>query len=251
MARWIRQSRNALRFASVLCRAAIAASGHEEWSLADRQKWLHHYSPEALKAFPVIVQVQGEIPASGLVVSNHLSYVDILTLSSVFPCVFVSKDDVAGWPFVGWLCRVAGTIFVDRRSRQDTYRVNDLIGDVLRGGSRVVIFPEGTSSDGSSVLPFHSSLLQPAIDAHASITPLHISYYVNDGDAMTDICYWGKMVFVPHLWHMLGTRGVTAVVRVGEPQRFADRKTAAMESRRAILSLAAGASMRNDVASYM
>ena len=200
--------------------------------------WLHRNSPKALKAFAVEVQVHGNPPTSGLVVSNHLSYLDILTISSVFPCAFVSKDDVRRWPFVGWLCSVAGTIFVNRRSRGDTVRVNDLVISRLQSGSMVVVFPEGTSSDGDSVLPFHSSLLQPAIDAQVPVTPLHISYRVIGGDAATDVCYWGKMVFVPHLWHMLGTKGIKSVVRVGPSQYFSDRKTAARESRDAVLALA-------------
>jgi 1-acyl-sn-glycerol-3-phosphate acyltransferase len=237
MTRWIRQCRKAFRFSTVLTRAAITCSAHKSWSNADREHWLHLYAPQALKAFGVRVQVHGTVPVSGLIVSNHLSYLDILTLSSVLPCSFVSKDDVDRWPFVGWLCRVAGTIFIDRRSRLDTYRVNDLVGERLKSGSPVVVFPEGTSSDGSTVLPFHSSLLQPAINVKVPITPLCISYQVEDGDAASEVCYWGKMVFLPHLWHMLGTRRIEATVQIGEAQLFSDRKTAAFESRRAILAL--------------
>lgn len=238
MMRWLRQCRNAIRFKWVLLRAASAAAfQHQKWSNAEREDWLHQYSPDVLKAFGVEVTTYGVAPASGLVVSNHLSYLDILTLSAVFSCSFVSKDDVERWPLVGWLCLVAGTIFLDRRSRGDTVRVNDLVIRRLLEGSPVVVFPEGTSTDGSAILPFKSSLLQPAIDARVSITPLHISYSVEEGDAATEVCYWGNMVFLPHLWHMLGTKGIKATVHIGAPQYFADRKSAAMGSREAVVAM--------------
>jgi 1-acyl-sn-glycerol-3-phosphate acyltransferase len=105
-----------------------------------------------------------------LLVANHLSYLDIVLLSSLTPCVFVAKNEVKDWPVFGWFARLAGTVFVDRNDRRDAARANELIRSALREGALVVLFPEGTSSNGSTVLPFKSSLLQAAIGERVPFT---------------------------------------------------------------------------------
>ena len=108
------------------------------------------------------------MPSSGLLVSNHLSYLDIVVLSSIRPCVFVAKRDVARWPLFGWLAHAAGTIFVDRERRFSTEFVNG-IHEAIAAGLPVVLFPEGTSSDGSTVLPFKSALLESAVQLRSPV----------------------------------------------------------------------------------
>src|SRR5437773_7774078 len=109
------------------------------------------------------------MPLSGLLVCNHLSYLDIVVLSSIRPCIFVAKRDVRAWPLFGWLARAAGTIFVERNCRSAAAHEVARISSAIESGLLVVLFPEGTSSDGATVLPFKSSLLQAAISARCPI----------------------------------------------------------------------------------
>lgn len=181
---------------------------------------------------------EGEIPTGGLIASNHLSYIDVLVLSSVAPCAFVSKSEVADWPLVGRLTRIAGTIYLKRESRKDARRVNRLLENRLSTGQLVVVFPEGTSTDGASVLTFRPSLFQSAIDSAAKVIPTAISYSASNADPATDVCYWGAMTFATHLWKLFGIDHIQAHIRFGKAGTYVNRKIAARESRQIVLRLA-------------
>jgi lyso-ornithine lipid O-acyltransferase len=197
-------------------------------SPGERAEWLHRWCKKGLPRFGIDVVPNGAPPASGLLVANHLSYLDILVFSALAPCVFVSKHEVAGWPVFGWMSHMAGTIFVDRTRRTQALATQDEIEARLRAGLLVVLFPEATSSDGSTVLPFRSSLFQAAIAASAGISAAHISYHASDGEPETDVCYWGEMTLAPHVVKLFSIERVTAHVRFGErAQHFRDRKEAA------------------------
>jgi 1-acyl-sn-glycerol-3-phosphate acyltransferase len=109
--------------------------------------------------------------------------------------VFVAKSEVKSWPVIGWLTQLGGTLFVDRGRRTHVSRVNDAIQAVLEQGALVVLFPEGTSSDGRTVLPFKSSLLEPAAQSAHPISVSAIQYSIEDGDAGAEVCYWGSHTF--------------------------------------------------------
>src|SRR6185437_308568 len=128
----------------------------------ERALWLQHCSRRILRIFKTQITASGTIPAKGLLVSNHLSYVDILIISSITPAIFVAKREVSGWPVFGPLARMGGTLFVDRGRRTLVGKTTDEIQSALDQGALVVLFPEGTSSNGQTVLPFKSSLLEPA-----------------------------------------------------------------------------------------
>ena len=132
------------------------------------------------------------------------------------PCVFVSKAEVEEWPVIGRYARWAGAVFVRRHDRADAVRANASVGDSLHNGVPVVLFPEGTTTDGQRILRFHSTMLQPAIDAAAPITPCAIRYELDDGDVGREVCWWGDMTLAPHLWNMLGKRTIRARVIFGE-----------------------------------
>lgn len=203
-----------------------------------RAKWLHRHSRRAVKIFGMESHVAGPAPAAGLLVSNHLGYLDILLLASLTPLVFVSKRDVKFWPLVGWLAQMGGTLFVDRARRMQVVRINEQIQTALDGGALVVLFPEGTSSNGETVLPFKSPLLEPAAQPAQPLSICAIQYTVEDGDAARDVCYWGDDTFFPHLLNLLGKRGVRASVRFAPAARTgADRKQLAIQLREAILKL--------------
>jgi len=204
----------------------------------DRAKWLHYWCQTALRRLNVAVRQDGLFPTTGLIVSNHLSYLDIMVFSSLAPCAFVSKREVRSWPLFGLAAKLSGTVFVDRTRVTDTHRVADELAQALSSGVPCVLFPEGTSSDGSGVLPFRSPLLEAAVRSSQPISPAYIRYSGEHTDVAQEICYWGDMTFVPHLFRMLSKRGVRADVRFApESHHFDDRKVAAVRAREIVLAL--------------
>jgi lyso-ornithine lipid O-acyltransferase len=178
-------------------------------SARDRARWLQRGSRRTLRALNVEMQTSGRIPAGGLLVSNHLSYLDILVLSAITSCAFVSKSEVRKWPVFGWFALLAGTVFVNRESRQDVARSAEELRDALREDRLVVLFPEGTSSDGRTVLPFKSALLAPAEAPDLSLSVAFIHYHLADGSVADEVCYWRDMTLAPHLLNLLGKRAVS------------------------------------------
>lgn len=172
-----------------------------------------------------------------LLVSNHLSYLDVLLFASRMKCVFVARGDLAHWRFVGALCRAADTIFINRQSRMDVARVNLLIKQVLDDGRSVVLFAEGTSSRGDRVHPFKSSLLEQAARASFAVSYAAIGYRTlqDESPAHLSVCWWGDMTFVKHLIGILYLTKVDATVTFGVEQiRNHDRKVLAERLCRAV-----------------
>lgn len=203
-----------------------------------RAAWMHRCARRHLKIFGCVPKIFGEIPARGLLVSNHLSYFDILLIGSVTPAVFVSKADVRGWPLIGWLTKLSGTVFIERARRSHVGAVNREIESALADDLLVVVFPEGTSSNGETVLPFRSSLLEPVLRGGQEIHVSRIRYELTDGDASNEVCYWGDHSFFPHLLNLLGNKSVQAQLRFGSFQRQTDdRKELAAQLHAAVASL--------------
>jgi 1-acyl-sn-glycerol-3-phosphate acyltransferase len=204
--------------------------------LERRAEWMQWMSGRFLAMLGCKVHVTGQIPRRGLVASNHLGYVDILVIGSVCPCVFVAKSDVRGWPVFGLLARLAGTVFVRRKAPADAARQVQTLGSVLRGGHPMVLFPEGTSSGGESVLPFRSSLLQAAIANDLVMIPAAIHYRVDQPALVErDIALWGDMKLPVHLWNLLGIRSFEALLAFGEPlSPNSDRKEACRQLHQAV-----------------
>jgi len=186
-------------------------------SRAECAEWLHESCPRGLAAIAVQLSTTGQFPSSGLMVSNHLSYLDILALSAAVPCVFVSKAEVERWPIIGRYARWAGCVFVRRHDKGDAARANVSVAEALKNGVPVVLFPEGTTTDGHRVLRFHSTMLQPAIDAGALVTPCAIGYELDDGDVGREVCWWGDMDLLPHVWNLVGKKVIRARIAFGEP----------------------------------
>lgn len=207
---------------------------------AARAAWLQRSARRHLQLFGFQAEVSGPVPAKGLIVSNHLSYLDILVLSSVTPAVFVSKADVRRWPVFGWLSMLGGTLYIERERRTHVGVVNREIASALADGVPVVVFPEGTSSDGKTILPFRSSLLEPAAGGSQPIATSWIHYTLGDGDAGQEICYWGNHTFFPHLLNLLDKRQISAKVCFGKFERTTDdRKELAKQLQAAVEKLKA------------
>lgn len=210
--------------------AVQAALGR--WTKTARARVLQKWSARLLSSIGVTIEVNGSLPEPGLIVSNHLSYLDILVFSAVANCVFISKREVKSWPAIGWISSFSGTIYIDRTRRTETHAIQSEMQSALSNGTRLVLFPEGTSSDGSQVMHFHSSLFQPALDVGARITAAAISYSISGGDAAREACYWGDMTLLPHLLNLLTKESVHATVKFSQQHlQFSDRKQAARTMR--------------------
>jgi 1-acyl-sn-glycerol-3-phosphate acyltransferase len=208
--------------------------------LSERTRWLQRSSRRALRVFDVQIVAHGPRPSSGLLVSNHLSYLDILVLATLVPSVFVSKSEIKNWPVFGWFGRLAGTLFVERARRSDVGRMSAEIRTVLSGGHVVVLFPEGTSWNGRELLPFKSSLLEPIVGSSHPLSIAGIGYALTDGLVENDVCYWGDMTFFPHLVRLMSRKQVRVRVRFAAiNERAAERKELARHLHATVLQLLA------------
>lgn len=214
-----RRLRRLFRFAAAVWRSQAEFQRSQRsgpLSINGRVRLLQGWCRDGLAALGVQVTVEGIPPSSGLVASNHLGYLDILVYSSIVPTAFVSKAEVRRWPFIGRFAEYAGAIFVLREDRASLQSVNQQIAEHLKSGIAVVLFPEGTTTDGSHVLRFHSSMLQPAIDAAVPVIPCAISYEVSEGSE-NEVAWWGDMTLGPHAWNLAAKPSIRASVAFGEP----------------------------------
>jgi 1-acyl-sn-glycerol-3-phosphate acyltransferase len=205
-----------------------------------RAAWLHRACIRHIKIYSCTVSFSGPVPKTGLLVSNHLSYLDILVIASITPAVFVSKSEVRQWPVIGWLTSLAGTIFIQRERRTQVGPINHQILATMDAGALIVVFPEGTSTNSEEVLPFRSPLLEPVTKGHHPISVGYLHYELDGGDARNEVCYWGDQSFFPHAVNLLGKKRVRATMRFGTFQRTTDdRKELALQLRKAVLKLKA------------
>ena len=160
-------------------------------------------------------------------VANHLSYLDIIIISAVMPCFFVAKMEIDGWPFFGKAARTGGTIFLDRSSLASANSVAEVMTERLQLPVPVLLFPEGTSTDGAQVLRFHSRLIDPATTVGAPITTAAIRYVIDGGVEERELCWYDDESFISHLWKVLGVEGFSAQLKFGEPQIYPHRRVAA------------------------
>lgn len=191
--RWTRITRFALHLLRGL---AISTLLFPLQSPERRKREIEHWSLKALSVLNVRLFLHGKPPVYGLrplmLVANHVSWLDIFAIDAIVPARFVAKAELRSWPFVGWLCARAGTLFIERTRRQDTHRVNARVAELLRRGDVFAVFPEGTTTDGSTVLKFHASLLESAVQADAAVHPVALWYDRSDGTLCTEAAYHGS-----------------------------------------------------------
>lgn len=171
-----------------------------------RNQNFRRWARSSARAIGLEIQVSNHPPEPGsLLIANHLSYIDVIVISSQLDCAFVAKSEVARWPIVGLLCRSMDTIFVDRKLRTDLPRAMQLIQRTLDRGLGVVLFPEGTSSNGHALLPFKTSLLEAAARNEVPVHYARIAYVVPEGETPVEesVCWWGEMTFPDHLFRLL------------------------------------------------
>ena len=230
----------ALAWALLICRLHyIAMRMRGPMTPERRALWLQAACRGVLAVLGIRFTVEGRPARSGLVVSNHLSYLDILIYSAAMPCVFVSKVEVNKWPYFGAAARAGGTIFIDRRSRASAAAVAVEIGERLAHDVPVLVFPEGTSTDGSSVQHFHAGLFEPAIKAQAPVTAAAVRYLIGEGIHERELCWFGDAPFLPHLWKALGAPDFRAAVTFAGGRIYADRRAAANSSHSEVVEMRA------------
>lgn len=200
------------------------------------------WSREMLARLGVRLVVKGTPATRGpvLLVANHISWLDITSLHAARYCRFVSKADVKGWPLIGALASGVGTLFIERESRRDAMRVVHHMADSLRAGDVLAVFPEGTTSDGVHLLPFHANLLQAAITAEVPVQPVALQFLeAHTGQRSLAPCYVGDDTLLGSVWRTVRARGITVQMVFGEPQVALgrDRRTWAADLRDTIEQL--------------
>ncbi|MBC7955466.1 MAG: 1-acyl-sn-glycerol-3-phosphate acyltransferase [Cytophagales bacterium] len=147
-----------------------------------------------------------------LLVSNHISWLDIMAINAVHPTRFVSKADVRAWPLLGWLVANGGTLFIERERKRDALRVVHQIAEALQQGDTIAMFPEGTTGDGLSLLPFHANLLQAAISTDTPVQPIALRYVDADAQPSRAVVWIGDTTLVSSLWTVATAHRMQAFV---------------------------------------
>lgn len=199
----------ATRLALHIAYGLIQAVAFPWFSLSIRRRILQTWSAGLLDIFNVRIDIADDDALRklrhGLIVTNHISWLDVFVLNAVVPMRFVAKSEVRRWPVIGWLCARAQTIFLERGKARSAARINVQMVSLLHSGECLAIFPEGTTTDGRQVAHFHSSLLQPAIDAGALVHPVAIRYQDHDGAHSTAAAYIDELSFGVSMWNILST----------------------------------------------
>ena len=236
----------ALKLAAIFVYATLELIAKQPSTRQQRAEWLHNFCLRALRWMGIAVRWQGSFPERGVVIANHLGYLDVIALAAVHRCVFVGKSEIRHWPLFGWMTTMSGTLYVHRGRGGSARRAKTGMQEVSNAGLPLVFFPEGTCSLGDTVLPFHSGLLSQAIEAGQPITAAHIRYRLtqNNGPnlSLADVCFWDDTLLAIHIFRMLALRGIEVELSFADaPIAFSasatDRKIAAHEARAAVLQL--------------
>ncbi|MBK9347074.1 MAG: 1-acyl-sn-glycerol-3-phosphate acyltransferase [Burkholderiales bacterium] len=197
---------------------------------------------ELLAKLAIKLVVHGQPPLRGpvLLAANHISWLDIVVMHAARHCRFISKADIKHWPIVGTLATAAGTLYIERESRRDAMRVVHHMAESLQQGDVLAVFPEGTTGDGTRLLPFHANLFQAAIAANQPVQPVALRFVDGTTGTMSLApCYVGDDTLLQSLWRTVCTDNLVAEVRFGEPQlaQGRDRRALAADVRRAVQTL--------------
>ncbi len=211
-----------------------------------RAEWLHRFCARSLRRMGIAVRVHGQFPASGAVISNHHSYLDIVVMAAIRPCVFVSKSEVARMPVIGWMTTMSGTVYVERGRGGSALQAGRAVQTAVAEGLPVVFFPEGTTNTGDGLLKFHAGLIGQVVSERIPMTAARIRYRLAEanlpGVTVAEDVHWGTAGLFAHVFRFLSLRGVEADVYFADaPLVFSSdllhRKTAAAEAQAAVARL--------------
>ncbi len=214
------------------------------WSQPRRDAEVQAWARRMLEILGIPLRVEGMPPDTGpvLLVANHLSWLDILVMHAARHCRFVSKAGVRHWPLIGTLATGGGTLYIEREKRRDAMRVVHHMAEGLRAGQIVAVFPEGTTGDGGTLLPFHANLIQAAVSAGAPVQPVGLRYIdAATGAPSAGPAYLGDDTLVGSLWRTVAGPAFEARVRYGVPQlaQGRDRRAWAQDLQAAVDELRA------------
>ncbi len=196
---------------------------------------IQDWSQSILRRLGVNLQVHGQFrPGAKLVVSNHVSWLDIIAINATHPARFVSKTEVAKWPVVGNMVVLAGSIMLDRAKRRDAMRVMGLLTQTLKDGGTAAAFPEGTTGTGREVLPFHGNLLQSAIDADVPVQPVALRYSDARHAISPAAAYVGDTSLAQSLWWVAGATDLTLHLTILPVQQEQQQRRVIHADRRAL-----------------
>jgi 1-acyl-sn-glycerol-3-phosphate acyltransferase len=180
----------------------------------DRERKIQRWSKKLLGICEVKTKIAGGLPVDMhghvMVVSNHVSWLDIFVINSLYPCRFVAKSEIRNWPLIGWLCEKTGTIFIARGRQRDVRRIYENLVESLQQGERIAFFPEGTTAPQGTMLPFHANLFEAPIEASAQVQPCAIRYLNRQGGLDRAADFVDEMSFLQSISAILGARGMTA-----------------------------------------
>lgn len=163
-----------------------------------------------LKCFNIQVLTFGTLPNAytqrTMFIANHISWSDIHALNSIIPVRFIAKLEIKSWPIFGYLVTKSGTLFINRTIRKDAARIVEITTDSLNQSENVCFFPEGTTTDGTHMLPFKSSIIQAAIDANAHLQPVTIYYPQPNGQPNLTMAYAGETSMIESMSQILSLR---------------------------------------------
>ncbi len=190
-----------------------------------RLPWVYHRILCKLLGMTIIIK--GALPPNpALLVANHISWLDIPVLSSVLPLSFIAKHEVSAWPLFGWMAKLQRTVFIDRDRRHATGTKRNEIAARLQNGDSLVLFPEGTSSDGTQVLHFKSSYFGAVERLDIAVVPITLTYLRRP----TFYAWYGDMDLAPHLWAVIKSGPINVQIEFHEALPKSDRKTMAREA---------------------
>ena len=207
-----------------------------------QQAAVQRWSNQLLHKAGIALEVHGQPAPQGpvLLVANHISWLDIPVMHAARFCRFVSKDDVRSWPLIGPLATAAGTLYISRNSRRDARRMVQTMAQSLEQGDVLAVFPEGTTGDGLSLLPFHSNLLQSAVEADAAVQPVALRFVGADQQVSVAPSYAGDTSLLTSIWRTLRADGLVAQVHYGamEWPQGRDRRKLSADIRQRIAEMA-------------
>ena len=216
--------------------------------LPARQAHVQWWSTKMLRVLGIALQVEGVAATGGtLLVANHISWLDIMAVHAVCPQArFVSKADVKAWPLLSRLVDAAGTLYLERERKRDALRVVHTMAQALKDGDMVAVFPEGTTSDGQALLPFHANLLQAAIATGTPVQPVALRFSDSSRAVSRAVEFIGDTTLTQSLWRVAHGDGVTAWVALLAPRAsaHADRRELAAALRAAIETHLVGCRVR-------
>lgn len=188
-----------------------------------RQCAIRNWSRMLMTCCGVTIRCRGEPKLTGAVlwVANHVSWVDIFVINSVRAVSFIAKSDIRKWPLIGWLVAGAGTLFIERGRRHAVRAVGHQMSKCFALGVAVGLFPEGTTSTGESVAPFHTSLFEPALRAGVDVQPVAL-VFLHRGQRSTRYAFVGEQTLLHNLWHLLTATGTVVEVTFGPPASAAE-----------------------------